>query len=154
MEQKLDLFSQSSDEEISIEILLHQLRDCNLSTLKASSVSVLTNLVLPQPNVHAFRPTYLSVELPGIDDRERAKAIMVNQVNLEFYRVLQNDENWPSSQANDAVGAATNPELWEKNAPADSTLTEEQILLKLPLMSKLQSSLVVAVQPLGLPAGY
>lgn len=137
MEQK-DLFpAKSSDEEI-IEIL-HTEAETAINNTESIIRKRIDQLGVAQPNVQKLQNGRILVELPGIDDRERARKQLKSTANLEFWPTFFNDEIIGRlGQANDAVGAATNPELWGENAPADSTLTEEQILLKLPLMSKLQ----------------
>ena len=122
-EQK-DLFpAKSSDEEI-IEIL-HTEAETAINNTESIIRKRIDQLGVAQPNVQKLQNGRILVELPGIDDRERARKQLKSTANLEFWPTFFNDEIIGRlGQANDAVGAATNPELWEK------TLLQILLLLK------------------------
>lgn len=93
-----------------------------------------------QPNVQkmSFSGRIL-VELPGVDDRERVRQQLKSTANLEFWETYNNDEVFSRiAQANDALGRAINPEVFEEGykegvdssltQTSDSTLTDDAAL--------------------------
>ena len=82
------------------------------------------------------------VELPGIDDRERARKQLKSTANLEFWETYFNDEIIQRlDAANTAIATANTPSLFGASAPADSALTDEQKLAKIPLFRYLNPEL-------------
>ena len=99
-------------------------------------------LGVAQPNVQKVSGGRILVELPGIDDRERARKQLKSTANLEFWETWFNDEIFPRiSAANNALGIALSPELFGEDALADSLLTLEQKKAKNPLFSYFQPEL-------------
>ena len=140
MENK-DLFpAQSTDEEI-------------FAILRTESTTAIANteniirkridqLGVAQPNVQKVSGGRILVELPGIDDRERARKQLKSTANLEFWETWFNDEVFQRlSAANNALGRAISPELYGDEAPADSALTTEQQRAKNPLFAYFQPEL-------------
>jgi SecD/SecF fusion protein len=140
MEQK-DLFpAKSSDDEI-------------LNILAAESETAIDNteniirkridqLGVAQPNVQKLQNGRILVELPGVDDRERARKQLKSTANLEFWETYFNDEIIGKlSDANAAIGKSLNPELFAEDAAPDSTLTLEQRQSKNPLFASFQMEL-------------
>ena len=79
------------------------------------------------------------MELPGIDDRERARKQLKSTANLEFWETYFNDEIFARvSAANNALGRSMSPELFGDEAPADSMLTLEQQRAMNPLFAYFQ----------------
>ena len=140
MEQK-DLFpAKSTDAEI-IEILATE-AETAIDNTESIIRKRIDQLGVAQPNVQKLQNGRILVELPGIDDRERARKQLKSTANLEFWPTYFNDEIIGRlGKVNDKISEANYPELWGEEAPADSNLTEDQIKLKLPLMSKLQLEL-------------
>jgi SecD/SecF fusion protein len=140
MENK-DLFpAQSTDDEI-------------FAILRTESTTAIANteniirkridqLGVAQPNVQKVSGGRILVELPGIDDRERARKQLKSTANLEFWETWFNDEVFQRlSAANNALGRALSPELYGDAAPADSALTTEQHRAKNPLFAYFQPEL-------------
>jgi SecD/SecF fusion protein len=140
MENK-DLFpAQSTDDEI-------------FAILRTESTTAIANteniirkridqLGVAQPNVQKVSGGRILVELPGIDDRERARKQLKSTANLEFWETWFNDEVFQRlSAANNALGRALSPELYGDAAPADSALTTEQQRAKNPLFAYFQPEL-------------
>ena len=99
-------------------------------------------LGVAQPNVQKLQNGRILVELPGIDDRERARKQLKSTANLEFWETFFNDEVIGRlGAANEALGQAKSPELYGEDAPADSALTQDQIRAKNPLFSTFQMEL-------------
>ena len=86
-------------------------------------------LGVAQPNVQKVQNGRILVELPGIDDRERARKQLKSTANLEFWETYFNDEviqpHW-CCQHGPRLSQAMNPELFGENAPADSTLNQDE----------------------------
>ena len=140
MEQK-DLFpAKSTDEEI-IEILASE-AETAINNTESIIRKRIDQLGVAQPNVQKLQNGRILVELPGIDDRERARKQLKSTANLEFWPTFFNDEILGRLyEANAAVGAVQHPDLFGENAPADSTLTPEQGRAKNPLLSIFQPEL-------------
>ena len=99
-------------------------------------------LGVAQPNVQKLQNGRILVELPGIDDRERARKQLKSTANLEFWETYFNDEVIGRiGAANTALGEAMSPELFGENAPADSTLNQDELRAKNPLFSVFQMEL-------------
>ncbi len=99
-------------------------------------------LGVAQPNVQKLQNGRILVELPGIDDRERARKQLKSTANLEFWETYFNDEIIGRiGAANEALGKAFSPELYGEEAPADSALTQDQIRAKNPLYAAFQLEL-------------
>ena len=99
-------------------------------------------LGVAQPNVQKLQNGRILVELPGIDDRERARKQLKSTANLEFWETYFNDEVIGRiGAANTAIGEAMSPELFGENAPADSTLSQDELRAKNPLFSVFQMEL-------------
>ncbi|MEZ7836963.1 MAG: hypothetical protein QMB09_03610, partial [Flavobacteriales bacterium] len=132
IEQK-DLFpAKSTDAEI-MAILFNEAETAIDNTENIIRKRI-DQLGVAQPNVQKLQNGRILVELPGIDDRERARKQLKSTANLEFWETYFNDEVIGRiSAANTAVGQLLNPELFGDEAPADSTLTQEQLQLKNPL---------------------
>ena len=136
MESK-DLFpAESTDDEV-IEILRRE-----ASTAIENTENIIRKRIdqlgVAQPNVQRVSGGRILVELPGIEDRERARKQLKATANLEFWETYFNDEVFSRiSAANNAVARAKNPELFGANAPADSALTDAQRAAKAPLFSYL-----------------
>jgi SecD/SecF fusion protein len=140
MEQK-DLFpAKSSDAEI-IEILQREAVTA-IDNTESIIRKRIDQLGVAQPNVQKLQNGRILVELPGIDDRERARKQLKSTANLEFWVTYFNDEILGRLyEANAAVGAVNYPELFGENAPADSTLTPEEARKKNPLLATFQPEL-------------
>lgn len=140
MEQK-DLFpAKSSDSEI-MDILFKEAETAIDNTENIIRKRI-DQLGVAQPNVQKLQNGRILVELPGIDDRERARKQLKSTANLEFWETYFNDEVIGQiSAANTAVGQMLHPELFGDEAPADSTLTQEQLQSKNPLFSTFQMEL-------------
>ena len=68
---------------------------------------------------------------------------MKSTANLEFWETYFNDEVIGRlGAANEALAQVQSPELFGENAPADSTLTQNQLRAKNPLFSVFQLELV------------
>ena len=140
MEQK-DLFpAKSTDAEI-MDILFREAETAIDNTENIIRKRI-DQLGVAQPNVQKLQNGRILVELPGIDDRERARKQLKSTANLEFWETYFNDEVIGRiSAANTAVGEILNPELFGDEAPADSTLTQDQLQLKNPLFATFQMEL-------------
>lgn len=140
MEQK-DLFpAKSSDAEI-MEIL-HSEAQTAIDNTESIIRKRIDQLGVAQPNVQKLSNGRILVELPGIDDRERARKQLKSTANLEFWVTYFNDEIVARLyEANYAVASERTPELFGEEAPADSLLTQEQIKLKNPLFTAFQPEL-------------
>ena len=140
MEQK-DLFpAKSTDAEI-MAILFNEAETAIDNTENIIRKRI-DQLGVAQPNVQKLQNGRILVELPGIDDRERARKQLKSTANLEFWETYFNDEVIGRiSAANTAVGQLLNPELFGDEAPADSTLTQGQLQLKNPLFATFQMEL-------------
>ena len=134
MEQK-DLFpAKSSDDEI-LAILASEAETAIDNTENIIRKRI-DQLGVAQPNVQKLQNGRILVELPGVDDRERARKQLKSTANLEFWETYFNDEVIGKlSEANTAIGQALNPELFAEDAAPDSTLTIEQRQAKNPLFA-------------------
>ena len=140
MEQK-DLFpAKSSDDEI-LAILANEAETAIDNTENIIRKRI-DQLGVAQPNVQKLQNGRILVELPGIDDRERARKQLKSTANLEFWETYFNDEVIGQlSEANAAIGKSLNPELFAEDAAPDSTLTIEQRQAKNPLFASFQMEL-------------
>ena len=99
-------------------------------------------LGVAQPNVQKLQNGRILVELPGIDDRERARKQLKSTANLEFWETYFNDEVIGRlGAANEALGRAMSPELYGEDAPADSAMSQDQMRAKNPLFAAFQMEL-------------
>ena len=140
MESK-DLFpAQSTDEEIFA--ILRNESTTAIDNTESIIRKRIDQLGVAQPNVQKVSGGRILVELPGIDDRERARKQLKSTANLEFWETYFNDEVIQRlDAANTAIATENNPELYGSEAPADSALTDEQRLAKIPLFRYLQPEL-------------
>ena len=140
MENK-DLFpAKSTDAEI-FEILRAEAQTA-IDNTESIIRKRIDQLGVAQPNVQKLQNGRILVELPGIDDRERARKQLKSTANLEFWETFFNDEVIGRlGAANEALGQALSPDLFGENAPADSTLTQDQLRAKNPLFSVFQMEL-------------
>ncbi|MDE0918363.1 MAG: protein translocase subunit SecD, partial [Flavobacteriales bacterium] len=140
MEQK-DLFpAKSSDDEI-LTILANEAETAIDNTENIIRKRI-DQLGVAQPNVQKLQNGRILVELPGVDDRERARKQLKSTANLEFWETYFNDEVIGKlSEANTAIGKSLNPELFAEDAAPDSTLTIEQRQAKNPLFASFQMEL-------------
>ena len=140
MENK-DLFpAKSTDAEI-FEILRAEAQTA-IDNTESIIRKRIDQLGVAQPNVQKLQNGRILVELPGIDDRERARKQLKSTANLEFWETYFNDEVLGRVGAvNEALGKAMSPDLFGENAPADSTLTQDQLRAKNPLFSVFQMEL-------------
>ena len=140
MEQK-DLFPAKSTDADIMDILFSEAETAIDNTENIIRKRI-DQLGVAQPNVQKLQNGRILVELPGIDDRERARKQLKSTANLEFWETYFNDEVIGRiSAANTAVGEVLNPELFGDEAPADSTLTQDQLQLKNPLFATFQMEL-------------
>ncbi|MDE0722055.1 MAG: protein translocase subunit SecDF [Flavobacteriales bacterium] len=140
MEQK-DLFPPKSTDAEIMDILFNEAETAIDNTENIIRKRI-DQLGVAQPNVQKLQNGRILVELPGIDDRERARKQLKSTANLEFWETYFNDEVIGRiSAANAAVGEVLNPELFGDEAPADSTLTQNQLQLKNPLFATFQMEL-------------
>ena len=140
MENK-DLFpAKSSDAEI-FDILRAEAQTA-IDNTESIIRKRIDQLGVAQPNVQKLQNGRILVELPGIDDRERARKQLKSTANLEFWETYFNDEVIGRlGAANEALAKVQSPELFGENAPADSTLTQDQLRAKNPLFSVFQLEL-------------
>ena len=136
-----DLFpAQSTDEEVFI--ILQNESETAITNTESIIRKRIDQLGVAQPNVQQVSGGRILVELPGIDDRDRARKQLKSTANLEFWETYFNDEIFPRiSAANNAVGRALTPELFGADAPADSALSIDQQRSKNPLFSYFQPEL-------------
>ena len=120
-----DLFpAKATDAEI-LDILRNE-----AETAIANTESIIRKRIdqlgVAQPNVQRVSGGRILVELPGIDDRERARKQLKATANLEFWETWFNDEIFQRvSDANTAVGKALRPDLYGlSGAPAVVDTTE------------------------------
>ena len=134
MESK-DLFpAESTDEEV-IDILRAEAATA-ISNTENIIRKRIDQLGVAQPNVQRISGGRILVELPGIEDRERARKQLKATANLEFWETYFNDEVFSRiAAANNAIARAKSPELFGDAAPADSVLTDAQRAAKNPLFS-------------------
>ncbi|MGA1374265.1 MAG: protein translocase subunit SecDF [Flavobacteriales bacterium] len=130
-----DLFpAKASDAEI-VDILRNE-----AETAIANTESIIRKRIdqlgVAQPNVQRVSGGRILVELPGIDDRERARKQLKATANLEFWETWFNDEIFQRvADANTAVGKSLRPDLYGLSgtpavvdttaAAADSTATAD-----------------------------
>jgi SecD/SecF fusion protein len=144
MEQQNIFPIKSTDDEI-LAILVNETE----KAIDASENIIrqrIDQLGVAQPNVQKLENGRILVELPGVDDRERARKQLKSTANLEFWETYFNDEVIGKlSEANTAIGKSLHPELFAEDAAPDSTLTEEQLQaqsqLKNPLFASFQMEL-------------
>ncbi|HAW73741.1 MAG TPA: protein translocase subunit SecDF [Flavobacteriales bacterium] len=136
-----DLFpAQSTDEEIFVILQLES--ETAITNTESIIRKRIDQLGVAQPNVQKVSGGRILVELPGIDDRDRARKQLKSTANLEFWETYFNDEIFQRvSAANNALGRALSPELFAADAPADSTLSIDQQRSKNPLFSYFQPEL-------------
>jgi SecD/SecF fusion protein len=136
-----DLFpAQSTEEEIFV--ILQAEAETAITNTESIIRKRIDQLGVAQPNVQKVSGGRILVELPGIDDRDRARKQLKSTANLEFWETYFNDEAFPRiSAANNALGRALSPELFATDAPADSALSIEQQRAKNPLFSYFQPDL-------------
>ena len=140
MENK-DLFPAKSSNGEIFEILRAEAQTA-IDNTESIIRKRIDQLGVAQPNVQKLQNGRILVELPGIDDRERARKQLKSTANLEFWETYFNDEVIGRlGAANDALAQAQNPELFGEGAPADSTLTQDQLRAKNPLFSVFQLEL-------------
>lgn len=133
-----DLFpAQSTDEEIFA--ILQSESQIAIDNTESIIRKRIDQLGVAQPNVQKVSGGRILVELPGIDDRDRARKQLKSTANLEFWETWFNDEVIARiSAANNALGRSLNPELYGEDAPADSALTLDQQRAKNPLFAYFQ----------------
>tara|TARA_B110000503_G_scaffold103066_1_gene153928 strand:- start:448 stop:3378 length:2931 start_codon:yes stop_codon:yes gene_type:complete len=136
-----DLFpAQSTEEEIFV--ILQFEAETAITNTESIIRKRIDQLGVAQPNVQKVSGGRILVELPGIDDRDRARKQLKSTANLEFWETYFNDEVFPRiSAANNAIGRALTPELFGADAPADSALSIDQQRSKNPLFSFFQPEL-------------
>ncbi|MGB2134933.1 MAG: hypothetical protein ACPHYG_02965, partial [Flavobacteriales bacterium] len=140
MESK-DLFPAQSTEDEIFAILQNESTTA-IDNTESIIRKRIDQLGVAQPNVQKVSGGRILVELPGIDDRERARKQLKSTANLEFWETFFNDEVIQRlDAANTAIATANNPELYGSSAPADSVLTDEQKIAKIPLFRYLQPEL-------------
>ena len=120
-----DLFpSELSDDEV-LEILQREAETAIQNTENIIRKRI-DQLGVAQPNVQRVSGGRILVELPGINDKERARKQLKSTANLEFWETYFNDEVFQRiSAANDALGLAMAPEL-----AADTTRTADSLSLE------------------------
>ncbi|MGB1075210.1 MAG: protein translocase subunit SecDF [Flavobacteriales bacterium] len=137
MENKELFPAQSTNEEIFA--ILRTESETAISNTENIIRKRIDQLGVAQPNVQKVSGGRILVELPGIDDRERARKQLKSTANLEFWETWFNDEIFQRvTAANNALGRAMSPELYGEDAPADSALTLEQQRAKNPLFTYFQ----------------
>ena len=137
MEQK-DLFpAKSSDEEIFV--ILDRESETAIDNTESIIRKRIDQLGVAQPNVQKLQNGRILVELPGVDDRERARKQLKSTANLEFWVTYFNDEVINRIlTASAELGKERNPELYGEDSPADTALTQEQFNLKNPIFALLR----------------
>jgi len=129
--------AQSTDEEIFV--ILQNESNTAIDNTESIIRKRIDQLGVAQPNVQKVSGGRILVELPGIDDRERARKQLKSTANLEFWETYFNDEIFARvSAANNALGRSMSPELFGEDAPADSLLTLEQQRAMNPLFAYFQ----------------
>ncbi|MDA0912785.1 MAG: protein translocase subunit SecDF [Bacteroidetes bacterium] len=129
-EETKDLFSlKSTDDEIFA--ILRSEAQTAINNTESIIRKRIDQLGVAQPNVQKVSGGRILVELPGIDDRERARKQLKSTANLEFWETYFNQEVIQRlDAANTAISQALYPDL--ASVP-DSAITEEQRLQKIPL---------------------
>ena len=132
MENK-DLFpAKSTDEEIFA--ILRTEAQTAIDNTESIIRKRIDQLGVAQPNIQKLQNGRILVELPGIDDRERARKQLKSTANLEFWETYFNDEVIGRlGAANEALAQSMSPELFGEDAPADSLLTQDELRAKNPL---------------------
>ena len=129
--------AQSTDEEIFV--ILQNESKTAIDNTESIIRKRIDQLGVAQPNVQKVGGGRILVELPGIDDRERARKQLKSTANLEFWETYFNDEIFARiSATNNALGRSMSPELFGADAPADSLLSLEQQRSMNPLFAYLQ----------------
>jgi len=140
MENKELFPAQATDEEIFA--ILRTESETAISNTENIIRKRIDQLGVAQPNVQKVSGGRILVELPGIDDRERARKQLKSTANLEFWETYFNDEIFQRiTAANNALGRALSPELYGEGAAPDSTLSVEQQRAKNPLFTYFQPEL-------------
>ena len=139
MEQK-DLFpAKSSDSEIFA--ILNSESETAIDNTESIIRKRIDQLGVAQPNVQKLQNGRILVELPGVDDRERARKQLKSTANLEFWVTYFNEEIINRIlKASAEIGKLRNPELYSEDAPADTALTQEQFNLKNPIFAVFRPS--------------
>ena len=132
MENK-DLFpAKSTDDEVFA--ILRTEAQTAIDNTESIIRKRIDQLGVAQPNVQKLQNGRILVELPGIDDRERARKQLKSTANLEFWETYFNDEVIGRlGAANEALGRAMSPDLYGEDAPADSAMSQDQMRAKNPL---------------------
>ena len=140
MENK-DLFpAKSTDDEVFA--ILRTEAQTAIDNTESIIRKRIDQLGVAQPNVQKLQNGRILVELPGIDDRERARKQLKSTANLEFWETYFNDEVIGRlGAANEALGRAMSPELYGEDAPADSAMSQDQMRAKNPLFAAFQMEL-------------
>lgn len=140
MENK-DLFpAKSTDEEIFA--ILRTEAQTAIDNTESIIRKRIDQLGVAQPNIQKLQNGRILVELPGIDDRERARKQLKSTANLEFWETYFNDEVIGRlGAANEALAQSMSPELFGEDAPADSLLTQDELRAKNPLFAVFQMEL-------------
>jgi SecD/SecF fusion protein len=125
MENK-DMFpGKMSDEEVIL--ILRAESETAIQNTENIIRKRIDQLGVAQPNVQKVNGGRILVELPGVDDRERARKQLKSTANLEFWETWFNEEIFQRLQAaNNALGQAINPEAFDIDVATDTTLTEEE----------------------------
>ena len=140
MENK-DLFPAKSTDAEVFEILRAEAQTA-IDNTESIIRKRIDQLGVAQPNVQKLQNGRILVELPGIDDRERARKQLKSTANLEFWETYFNDEVIGRlGAANEALGRAMSPELYGEDAPADSAMSQDQMRAKNPLFAAFQMEL-------------
>ena len=140
MENK-DLFpAKSTDDEVFA--ILRTEAQTAIDNTESIIRKRIDQLGVAQPNVQKLQNGRILVELPGIDDRERARKQLKSTANLEFWETYFNDEVIGRlGAANEALGRAMSPDLYGEDAPADSAMSQDQMRAKNPLFAAFQMEL-------------
>ena len=140
MEQKNLFPAMSTDEEI-IEILASEAKDAINNTESIITTRILNNYTYQNRINYKINqlPNYkLEIITSAIEDKNNFRKTLVSSGNLEFWPVLFNSEVYLKIiQAEIAYANSINPEFYGENAPADSTLTPEQLGSKYSIQSKI-----------------
>jgi SecD/SecF fusion protein len=134
-----DLFpSKSTDEEILA--ILRTEAETAINNTENIIRKRIDQLGVAQPNVQKLSLSgRILVELPGIDDPARARKQLKSTANLEFWETWFNDEIVQRiADANTAAGRVQRPDLFGEEAPADSSLSQEELRAKNPLFAVMQ----------------
>jgi len=131
-----DLFPQKSTDDEILSILRSEAETAINNTENIIRKRI-DQLGVSQPNVQklSFSGRIL-VELPGIDDPDRARKQLKSTANLEFWETFFNEEVAVKiGEANTAAGQALAPDMYAEGAAADSTLSQDELRKKNPLFA-------------------